>query len=471
MSQFITIYCHGSCIPKQSSLPISLVCGYGLHINEEHTKVSISRPIIAERVNSQMAELHALLAALQLALAINIPSITVATDSDYVVRGFNEWTKEWKKRDWKRSSGLAPANRSIWRQVDDLRTQLTELKQTIEVRREVRRKSKGTSTAEALAKNACGIAMPCIQCDHTNNETHECSLTCPDVRCKGRRFASKAALQSHQKSCHASQDIANSSQGSMQVSNNSLVQAFKQRLSTAGNRDMGYLSTIENSSDDKQAQDWIGTTPLFNQGSYGGAFRKANDFKATNLENSAERNRRRQNVSPFDNAGRCGILSNVELTVSGKRVWTEKSLHDRVKEILQSEIGTETTPIHGKMDEHLQHNSFEVASSSNKNQGMSAWECKYCASRFEQESKLVAHEFHVHGVRNQTFPFKFPCGIQPQLETAGKDHAYEAHEKRIRCNSNALGDIAVDSIWKPSSGSTSELMRPSLVGRDSWTPY
>jgi len=47
-------------------------------------------------------------------------NITFYTDSTYLSRGMTEWTKGWKKRQWKMKNGKAMKNQDLWLQLDTL---------------------------------------------------------------------------------------------------------------------------------------------------------------------------------------------------------------------------------------------------------------------------------------------------------------------------------------------------------------
>ncbi|MGK0290862.1 MAG: ribonuclease HI [bacterium] len=53
--------------------------------------------------------------------------ITVTSDSQYVVKGMNEWRKGWKRRNWKKSDGNTILNKEIWIRLDqeDLKRKVT----------------------------------------------------------------------------------------------------------------------------------------------------------------------------------------------------------------------------------------------------------------------------------------------------------------------------------------------------------
>lgn len=55
-----------------------------------------------------------------LSLYESLSSITIYTDSKYVLNGVTEWLEGWKQNNWVGSSGKPVANREIWEEIDDL---------------------------------------------------------------------------------------------------------------------------------------------------------------------------------------------------------------------------------------------------------------------------------------------------------------------------------------------------------------
>ncbi|MHD0644673.1 ribonuclease HI [Pseudomonas aeruginosa] len=49
-------------------------------------------------------------------------TVEVVTDSDYVVKGINEWLAGWKKRGWKTAAKQPVKNEDLWRRIDALRS-------------------------------------------------------------------------------------------------------------------------------------------------------------------------------------------------------------------------------------------------------------------------------------------------------------------------------------------------------------
>ena len=47
----------------------------------------------------------------------------IYSNSDYCVKGFNEWLDGWKKRDWRKANKDLIANEDLWRLVDERSTE------------------------------------------------------------------------------------------------------------------------------------------------------------------------------------------------------------------------------------------------------------------------------------------------------------------------------------------------------------
>ena len=46
--------------------------------------------------------------------------VRVTTDSQYVLKGINEWLPNWKKRNWKTANRKPVLNQDLWRELDRL---------------------------------------------------------------------------------------------------------------------------------------------------------------------------------------------------------------------------------------------------------------------------------------------------------------------------------------------------------------
>jgi ribonuclease HI len=112
----IAIYTDGSCRCNTGK------GGWGVVIISENSdiiKLSGSEP----RTTNNRMELLAAIKALEHIQALGTEyEMTFYTDSTYLSRGMTEWTKGWKKRQWKMCNGQAMKNADLWKQLDALAT-------------------------------------------------------------------------------------------------------------------------------------------------------------------------------------------------------------------------------------------------------------------------------------------------------------------------------------------------------------
>ncbi|MSR41308.1 MAG: ribonuclease HI [Phycisphaerales bacterium] len=86
-------------------------------ILEQGSTVSSGSGFERHTTNNRME----LLAAVEgLRSLIGPHAVEVVSDSQYLVKGLNEWIDGWKKRGWKRKEG-ALLNADLWRDLDQLR--------------------------------------------------------------------------------------------------------------------------------------------------------------------------------------------------------------------------------------------------------------------------------------------------------------------------------------------------------------
>ncbi|PSO45051.1 MAG: hypothetical protein BRC25_03255, partial [Parcubacteria group bacterium SW_6_46_9] len=83
----------------------------------------IGGPIEAGTNNE--AELTAAINVLQFAQTNNAVSVTIYTDSLYLIDGATGWVYGWQKNGWKTQSGDSVKNQDLWKQIADLQTDLS----------------------------------------------------------------------------------------------------------------------------------------------------------------------------------------------------------------------------------------------------------------------------------------------------------------------------------------------------------
>lgn len=80
----------------------------------------------ARTTNNRM-EMQAAIAALKLvAAAPQSVSVTLYTDSEYLIKGVTAWVKGWKKKGWKTAKGQDVLNKDLWETLDQLNSQTVQ---------------------------------------------------------------------------------------------------------------------------------------------------------------------------------------------------------------------------------------------------------------------------------------------------------------------------------------------------------
>ncbi|MFN5011065.1 MAG: ribonuclease HI [Gammaproteobacteria bacterium] len=108
MSSHVEIYADGACRGNPGPGGWAATLEYGEHLRE----LSGAE---AQTTNNRM-ELTAVIRALE-ALKRGV-SARVHTDSEYVVRGINEWLPNWKARGWRTADRKPVKNQDLWEQLD-----------------------------------------------------------------------------------------------------------------------------------------------------------------------------------------------------------------------------------------------------------------------------------------------------------------------------------------------------------------
>ena len=109
-NDWIDIYTDGACKGNPG------VGGWGVLLRFGDHEKSLSGGEL-ETTNNRM-ELMAVIEGLR-ALSRTC-QVRVHTDSQYVQKGISEWLKNWKRRNWKTSTGQAVKNQDLWLQLDQL---------------------------------------------------------------------------------------------------------------------------------------------------------------------------------------------------------------------------------------------------------------------------------------------------------------------------------------------------------------
>ena len=72
-----------------------------------------------ETTNNRMELTAALTLLEQLAVLPRDPSLTIRTDSKYLIDGFSKWINGWKRNGWKTSAKKDVKNADLWKRLDE----------------------------------------------------------------------------------------------------------------------------------------------------------------------------------------------------------------------------------------------------------------------------------------------------------------------------------------------------------------
>lgn len=139
-----SIYVDGSAPGNQNGCTRG---GIGLAVYNDDDELVYEKGITVDRpTDNAELELMALVDALEYAKDDDV----IYSDSEYCVKGFNEWLDNWKRKGWRKSDKKAVANRALWKQVDELRSD--KYVEVVKVR--AHSGNEGNEMANALAVEA-----------------------------------------------------------------------------------------------------------------------------------------------------------------------------------------------------------------------------------------------------------------------------------------------------------------------------
>jgi ribonuclease HI len=98
----IVVYTDGACINNGK---INAKAGYGVFFGDMDSR-NKSVPILSGKITNQVAELMAIIEAIEIILLENNnPTIIIKSDSRYCIDCATKWGCKWEKNGWKNSSG------------------------------------------------------------------------------------------------------------------------------------------------------------------------------------------------------------------------------------------------------------------------------------------------------------------------------------------------------------------------------
>ncbi|MDX0955644.1 ribonuclease HI [Sinorhizobium medicae] len=104
------VFADGACEPNPGP------GGWGVAVYREGVEVASDHGGDADTTNNRM-ELTGLLKGIEAAKALGAPAV-LWSDSQYAVKGANEWMHNWKKRGWKKPGNEELKNIELWQSID-----------------------------------------------------------------------------------------------------------------------------------------------------------------------------------------------------------------------------------------------------------------------------------------------------------------------------------------------------------------
>lgn len=117
--EYLFIYCDGGCDVHGSKTG-----GYGIVLKYKEKE----KHIYGYRENStnNIMELTAAIKSLEAIKNKNLPTI-ITTDSNYVVKGMNEWIKNWLYSGWKSAENKDIKNQELWKKLYNEKVKFSDI--------------------------------------------------------------------------------------------------------------------------------------------------------------------------------------------------------------------------------------------------------------------------------------------------------------------------------------------------------
>ncbi|MEM7589153.1 MAG: ribonuclease HI [Myxococcota bacterium] len=115
----VHIYCDGSCLtnPGPGGWAALLIWKPAADCASQHNKKA-NRKLLCGNEQDTTNNRMELTAAIEGLLALKRPcDVHLFCDSQYVVRGMNEWIGSWQKRHWKTAGGKPVENQDLWQKL------------------------------------------------------------------------------------------------------------------------------------------------------------------------------------------------------------------------------------------------------------------------------------------------------------------------------------------------------------------
>ena len=118
----IYLYCDGGCRGNQE---ITNVGGWGVLLEYNGSKKELYGG--ARNTSNNKMELTSAIEGLKAIKNKTLP-VVVVMDSQYVVKGINEWINGWIKNNWRTAKKTPVENKELWQTLLDLKNQFSDIK-------------------------------------------------------------------------------------------------------------------------------------------------------------------------------------------------------------------------------------------------------------------------------------------------------------------------------------------------------
>jgi ribonuclease HI len=118
--EVLEVWTDGACSHNQDAKKAR--AGLGVYFGPGDS-CNLSEPLPSnERQTNQRAELLAAIRALEVVLAYSLETrpICLYSDSQYVVKGVQEWLPNWKRKGWRNAKRKPVENQDLWKRLDAL---------------------------------------------------------------------------------------------------------------------------------------------------------------------------------------------------------------------------------------------------------------------------------------------------------------------------------------------------------------
>ena len=114
MSLDMWVYVDGACRGNGTQWARA---GYGVWFGSNHP-LNCSGPVPGRQTN-QVAEIHAAIEAIWIAIDEQADSLVIHTDSKYLIKGATSWIDKWMNNNWISCSGEPVVSKDKWLELDE----------------------------------------------------------------------------------------------------------------------------------------------------------------------------------------------------------------------------------------------------------------------------------------------------------------------------------------------------------------